>query len=238
MKYSKTKIVVLCGGKGKRLGKITKKIPKPLVKVGKKSIMEHKLNYYSKQGFKDYIFCTGYKGNILKIFLKNKCKEPIFSNSGIKAGILKRLYNAKRHFNSPTILSYGDTLAKINLKDLLNKHKQSKALITIVVAPIRNPFGLVVWNKSGKVTNFNEKPILNHFIGYGVFEPNIFDFINKKIINKNDGEGIVLAIKKLAKRKLVNVYKFKGLQLTVNSQNELKNANLKFRKYFTFNEAF
>ena len=238
MKYSKTKIVVLCGGKGKRLGKIAKKIPKPLVKVGKKSIMEHKLNYYSKQGFKDYIFCTGYKGNILKIFLKNKCKEPIFSNSGIKAGILKRLYNAKRHFNSPTILSYGDTLAKINLKDLLNKHKQSKALITIVVAPIRNPFGLVVWNKSGKVTNFNEKPILNHFIGYGEIEPNIFDFINKKIINKKDGEGIVLAIKKLAKRKLVNVYKYKGLQLTVNSQNELKNANLKFRKYFTFNEAF
>ena len=54
-----------------------------------------------------------------------------------------------------------------------------------------------------------------------MFEPNIFDF-NKKIINKNDGEGIVLAIKKLAKRKLVNVYKFKGLQLTVDRKMSLK----------------
>ena len=220
MKYFRTKIVVLCGGKGKRLGKITKKIPKPLVKVGKQSIMEHKLNYYSKQGFKDYIFCTGYKGNILKKFLKNKCKEPIFSNSGIKAGILKRLYNAKRHFSSSTILSYGDTLAKINLKDLLNKHKKSKALITIVVAPIRNPFGLVVWNKSGKVTNFNEKPILNHFIGYAVIEPIIFDYLNKNIIDLNNGKGMVQAIKTLISKKLVNVYKFKGLQITVNSIND------------------
>ena len=56
---SNTKILILCGGRGQRLGNITKKIPKPLVKVGKKVILEQKINYYTKQGIKDYIFCIG-----------------------------------------------------------------------------------------------------------------------------------------------------------------------------------
>ena len=66
----KHKVIIICGGKGKRLENITKQTPKPLVKVGKFSIIEHKLNYYKKQGLEDFVFCIGYKGNILKKFLK------------------------------------------------------------------------------------------------------------------------------------------------------------------------
>ena len=141
---TKTNILILCGGKGRRLENITKKIPKPLVKIGKKTIIEQKINYYAKQGFKDYIFCIGYKGEILKKFLKKKCKKPIFSNGGIKSGILKRIFLAKKFINWPTIISYGDTLAKIDFKNLLTKHKKSKATLTIVIArstPAQKPRG-------------------------------------------------------------------------------------------------
>ena len=68
----KSKVIILCGGRGKRLGKITNEIPKPLIKIGKLSIIEHKLKYYKKQGLKNFIFCTGYKGELLKKFLKKK----------------------------------------------------------------------------------------------------------------------------------------------------------------------
>jgi NDP-sugar pyrophosphorylase family protein len=231
------KIIILCGGKGKRLGAITKKIPKPLVKVGNKTIIEHKINYYSQQGFKNYIFCIGYKGKILKDFLAKKCKNSIFSNGGVAAGILKRIYLARNFIKSPAIVSYGDTLAKINFKDLLKKHKKSKAVLTIVVAPIKNPFGIVNWDSNGKLLQFREKPILNHFIGYAVFDPKIFQYLTKKIINMSDGNGMVSAIQQLILKKLVYVYKFNGLQLTVNSINELKSANIKFKKYFTYNET-
>ena len=125
-KFTEKKILILCGGRGKRLGNITKKIPKPLVKVGKKTIIEQKIKYYSQQGFKNYIFCIGYKGKILKKFIIKKCKKPIFSDGGIKSGILKRIYLAKKFINEPTIISYGDTLAKINFNDLLKKHKKSE----------------------------------------------------------------------------------------------------------------
>ena len=232
-----SKIIILCGGRGKRLGNITKQTPKPLVKVGKFSIIEHKLNYYRRQGFEDFVFCIGHKGNILKKFLKKKCKEPIFSDGGINSGILKRIYLARKVINTSAIISYGDTLAKIDFKDLLKQHKKSRAILSIVVAPIQNPFGLVNWNWKKKATQFEEKPTLNHFIGYAVIEPNIFNYLNKNIINLKDGKGMVRAIQKLISKRLVNVYKFKGLQLTVNSLNELKEAKTKIDKYFTFNEV-
>ena len=106
-----------------------------------------------------------------------------------------------------------------------------------MVAPIKNPFGIVNWNSKGKLIEFKEKPILNHFIGYAVFDPKIFKYLNKKTINMPDGQGIVKAIQQLILRKLVYVYKFNGLQLTVNSKSELKDANIKFKEYFTFNDT-
>ena len=229
-----SKVIILCGGQGKRLGNITKKIPKPLVKVGKISIIEHKLNYYKKQGLENFIFCIGYKGNILKKFLKKKCENPIFCDGGINTGILKRIYLARENIKSSTIVSYGDTLAKINFRDLLKKHKKSKAVLSIVVAPIQNPFGLIDWNRKGKLIQFREKPTLNHFIGYAVIEPNFFNYLNKSIINQENGKGMVNAIQKLILKRIVNVYKFRGLQLTINSPNELKEAKIKIGKYFTF----
>ena len=236
LNLSKTKIIILCGGRGKRLGDITKQIPKPLIRVGKISIIEHKLNYYQKQGLEDFVFCIGHKGNILKKFIKKKCKKPTFSDGGINSGILKRIYLARKAINTSAIISYGDTLAKINFRDLLKQHKKSQAILSIVVAPIRNPFGLVNWNWKRKVTQFEEKPILNHFIGYAVIEPNIFNYLNKNIINLKDGKGMVKAIQKLTSKRLVNVYKFKGLQLTVNSPSELREAKTKIEKYFTYDE--
>ena len=232
------KVIILCGGRGRRLGNITNKIPKPLVKVGNIPLIEHKLNYYRRQGLKDFVFCIGYKGNILKKFLKKKYQKSIFYDGGINSGILKRIYLARKIINASTIISYGDTLAKINFRDLLKQHSKSKAILSMVVAPIQNPFGLISWNRKGKVSQFEEKPTLNHFIGYAVIEPNIFNYLETRIINLENGKGMVEAIQKLISKKLVNVYKYKGLQLTVNSPNELKEAKMKIGKYFTYDETF
>ena len=168
--------------------------------------------------------------------MKKKCINPIFYDNGIKPGILKRIYLARKSIRSSTIISYGDTLAKINLRDLLKRHKNSKAVLSIVVAPIQNPFGIVEWNIKNKATKFREKPILSHFIGYAVVEPSIFNYLSKKIINLKDGLGMVQAIENLIQKRLVNVYKYKGLQITVNSTTELMEANTKIGNYFTFDE--
>tara|TARA_Y100001970_G_C14011704_1_gene738781 strand:+ start:248 stop:961 length:714 start_codon:yes stop_codon:yes gene_type:complete len=230
-------IIILCGGRGKRLGKLSRKIPKALVKVGNKSLLKLKLNFYRLSGIKKFFVCIGYKGDLIKKHLSNY-SNVVFSNSGERAGILKRIYDVLKKIKQPSIISYGDTLAKINLKKLYNFHVKSKAIITIVVSPVKNPFGIVEWDSREKVKQFVEKPTLNHFIGYAVINPGIFKFINKKIINMSDGMGLVKAIQSLTKKRKVNVFKFDGLQFTVNSVKDLREANIRFNKYFTLNETF
>ena len=234
LKKKEKKIIIVCGGKGKRMGKITKKQPKPLIKIGNKTLIEHKIRYYKSQGIKKFIFCTGYKANLIRNFLIKKIPGAIFNNAGLNTGILKRIFSIKKHIDDNTIVSYGDTLAKIDFKDLIIKHKKSKCLLTIVIAPIQNPFGLVNWNKRNKVISFKEKPILNHYIGYAVFSPKIFSIIKNKIVNMKDGKGIIECIKYLIKKKQVNSYKFNNLQITINSPDELRYARLNYKKYFTF----
>ena len=234
LKKKKKKIIIVCGGKGKRMGKITKKRPKPLIKIGNKTLIEHKISYYKSQGIKKFIFCTGYKANLIRNFLVKKIPGAVFNNAGLNTGILKRIFSIKNHIDDNTIVSYGDTLAKIDFKDLIIKHKKSKCLLTIVIAPIQNPFGLVNWNKRNKVISFKEKPILNHYIGYAVFSPKIFSIIKNKIVNMKDGKGIIECIKYLIKKKQVNSYKLNNLQITINSPDELRYARLNYKKYFTF----
>ena len=67
------KVVILCGGKGTRLGFETKIIPKPMVRINKDPIILHILNYYKKYGYSEFILALGYKGHIIKnYFKKNK----------------------------------------------------------------------------------------------------------------------------------------------------------------------
>jgi glucose-1-phosphate cytidylyltransferase len=233
IKKIKNKMIIVCGGRGKRMGKITNSMPKPLIKVGKNPIIEHKIKYYNKQGIDKIIFCLGYKAKQLKNFLIKKTSNSTYSNGGLSAGILKRIFLVKKYITDDTFISYGDTLAKINFKDLIHNHKKSRCPLTIVVAPIQNPFGLVKWNSKNKATIFDEKPILNHFIGYAVINPNFFNKVGQKIINLKDGNGIIESIKHLIKKKQVNIYKFENLQITINSPDELRNARLNYKKYFT-----
>tara|TARA_B100000963_G_scaffold359703_1_gene387832 strand:+ start:4590 stop:5309 length:720 start_codon:yes stop_codon:yes gene_type:complete len=231
-------MIILCGGKGRRMGRLTQKIPKPLIKVGKKSILEHKIDYYKSQKIQNFIFCLGYKYRLIEKFLQKKKVKSEIVNSGINAGILKRIYSTKKFLKNNVLISYGDTLAQINFNSLVRSHENSKRLMTLVAAPIQNPFGLLSWNKKKLVTDFNEKPILNHFIGYAVLNPNIFKILSKNIINMPDGKGMIEAIKFLIKKKQVNIYTFEDLQVTINSPEELQNAKLNYKKYFTLNEKF
>jgi glucose-1-phosphate cytidylyltransferase len=236
-KITENLMIILCGGRGRRMGEITKKIPKPMLKIGKKTIIEHKIEYYQSKGVNKYIFCLGYKSDLLKNFLSRKVKNSIFDDKGLNAGILKRIFSVQKYIKSDSFISYGDTLAKINFKDLISKHKKSRCALTIVVAPIKNPFGIVSWDSKYRAKTFKEKPIFNHFIGYSVISPSFFKKIKSKIVNLSDGKGVIEAIQHLIKQKQVNIYKFNNLQITINSRTELYNAKLDYDKYFTLNES-
>ena len=206
--------------------------------VGNQSILERKLDYYENQGMNNFIFCTGYKGDAIEKKINDLGINGEFSNIGDNAGILERVYAVKDSFSSPTIISYGDTYAEIDMVDLLKQHNKSNTLLTLVTAPIENPFGIINIDKNNKVISFKEKPVLNHYIGYGIMHPEIFNIIPSDIITSPDGVGMVKTINFLSNLGQVNAYLYEGLQVTVNTNEDLENANKKIGKYYTVRDSY
>ena len=66
------KVVILAGGKGTRISEYTKSIPKPMIKIGSKPIIEHIIKYYMNYGFKEFLVAGGYKYSIIKNYFKRK----------------------------------------------------------------------------------------------------------------------------------------------------------------------
>ena len=176
------KVVILCGGLGSRLGEETKLIPKPMIKLGTKPIVDHIMDIYSFYGFNEFILATGYKNKILeKHFEKKKNVKCIYTGKNTMTG--GRLLRLKNIFekNENFMLTYGDGLTNQNLKKLLKFHLKHKKVATMtVVKPIAR-FGEVFLNRN-RVSKFEEKPQLNqNWINGGFFVLNskIFDFIKE-----------------------------------------------------------
>jgi glucose-1-phosphate cytidylyltransferase len=231
-------ILIVCGGKGRRLGKIGQTVPKALITIKNKTILEWKLRHYLKQGCRDFIFCLGYKGNMIREAVKsfNIPATFTFSEGGEPVGILKRIYIAKKFFNDEVIVTYGDTFAEINLLKLIREHRKNKHGATIVVAPIKSPFGLVEFSLTGTVQKFDEKPILNYFIGYAVISKHALDMAPRKVIDMPDGKGIVTFFKILMSLGKLGALYYPGFQITFNTEDEVRIAREKMISFYTNKE--
>jgi len=177
------KVVILAGGFGTRLSEYTDSIPKPMVPIGSKPIIEHIMMIYAKYGYKDFYIALGYKGNIIKKYFK-KNKIPGWNINLIETGRNTmtggRLKRLKKIINNETFhLTYGDGLSNVNLKKLVNFHKKNKKIATLTAVRPPARFGAVKI-KNTRVLYFKEKSKLDEgWIngGFFVMEPKIFKFI-------------------------------------------------------------
>ena len=207
------KVVILCGGLGTRISEETKIKPKPMVKVGKYPIIEHIINIYVKNGFKDFILATGYKSQIIKnYFSKKKIKgtniKTVFTGKyTLTGGRLKRL---KKYFdkNEKFMVTYGDGLSNVNIKKLVKFHVKHKKIATMTVIHPPARFGEVILNNNDFLVKFEEKPQINQgWIngGFFVFNYEIFKYIK--------GDNVMLEkqpIQSLVRRKQIKVFKHHG----------------------------
>lgn len=178
------KVVILAGGKGTRISEYTKILPKPMIKIGSKPILEHIINYYMKFGFKDFIIASGYKHAIIKnYFKKKKIKAKIkVVDTGLETLTGTRLLRLAKELNETFMLTYGDGLSNINLNKLLNFHKTAKKKITVTAVHPPARFGELKINKN-LVSVFEEKPQLQKgWIngGFFVVEPEFIKLIGRK----------------------------------------------------------
>ena len=176
------KVVILAGGFGTRLAEYTGTIPKPMVPIGGKPIIDHIMQIYSNHGHKDFYVALGYKGEIIEEYFKDNDLWNInlikTGSNSMTGGRLKRLQ--KIIGNERFMLTYGDGLSNINISELIAFHKKHGKLVT--VSAVRPParFGALKINGS-EVINFKEKSQLDESWingGFFVIEPEFFEMIN------------------------------------------------------------
>lgn len=207
------KVVILAGGFGTRISEESAYKPKPMIEIGGMPILWHIMKIYSCYGFNEFVICAGYKQHIIKewfadyflhtsditfdfthgneIIVHNKHVEEwkvtvvdtgLYTQTG---GRVKRIRNYMN--DEPFMLTYGDGVGDVDIGELLRYHKASGKIGTVSVYNFGQKKGVLEIGENGSVVAFREKSNLDGDlinIGFMVFEPQIFDFI--------DGDGTIL----------------------------------------------
>lgn len=215
------KVVILAGGKGSRISEYTKILPKPMIKIGSKPILEHIINYYIKFGFHDFIIASGYKHRIIKNYFKKKKFPAKISviNTGVETLTGSRLKRLSNELKNTFMLTYGDGLSNLNLKKLLNFHKKNKKKITLTAVHPPARFGELSLSND-IVTSFDEKPQLQKgWIngGFFVVEPEFLKLIgNKNVMLERS------PLNKAVKTKNLAAYKHNGFWFCMDTVRDKK----------------
>jgi glucose-1-phosphate cytidylyltransferase len=227
------KVVILAGGFGTRLSEETSSIPKPMVKIGTKPIIWHIMKHYSSYGFNDFVILGGYKSYVIKEYFANyylhqsdvefdmekntmttlesnieKWKVTVL-DTGLHTMTGGRLKRAAKYLNEPFMLTYGDGVSNVNIKELLNFHNNHSQKVTMTCVQPEARFGAVDINVDNNVVNsFMEKPKgdgawING--GFFVCDPIVFNYLDddSTIFERSPLENI-------AKNKLLAAYKHQG----------------------------
>jgi len=228
------KVVLLAGGFGTRISEESTLKPKPMIEIGGKPILWHIMKQYSHHGYNEFVILLGYKSYMIKeyfanyflhqsdvtIDLKNNDME-IHNNSsepwkvtlvdtGLNSMTGGRIKRSQKYIgDEPFMLTYGDGVSNINIKDLVEFHKTHQGALTMTSVQPEGRFGALDIQDNGQVSSFIEKPKGDgHWINAGFFvcEPKIFDYIT-------EGDATVFEqapLVNMAKDAEINAYKHTG----------------------------
>ena len=206
---SNTPILIMAGGKGKRLMPLTKNCPKPLLKIKNIPMIERIILKFKNQGFNNFYISINYLGHMIKNYLGNGDKLGVkinYINENKFLGTIGCLSLLNKEFlkSKNIIIINGDIITDLNFYELLQYHLSNRSFATVVCRnrEISYPFGVVV-NKGKNLVSFKEKPIYNNLINAGIY---CLRTDSKKFISKNkktDMPDFLLKLKRSKKRILV-----------------------------------
>ena len=200
------KVVILAGGFGTRISEESAFKPKPMLEIGGMPILWHIMKGYSHYGYNEFLICAGYKQHVIKewfadyflhtsditfdftngneMIVHNKHAEPwkvTIVDTGLNTQTGGRVKRIRDYIGDETfMLTYGDAVGDINIAELLEYHKAHGAIGTMSMYNFGQNKGVVEFGKDGKIAAFREKSDLDGDlinIGFMVFEPQLFDYI-------------------------------------------------------------
>jgi glucose-1-phosphate cytidylyltransferase len=229
------KVVIFAGGLGTRISEETDARPKPMVEIGGKPVLWHIMKMYSQHGFNEFIICLGYKGYVIKeyfmhyflhnsditIELGNNRVEVHGSNTesftvtlvdtGVNTKTAGRLKQVKKYLgNEDFMLTYGDGVSDVDVKELLAFHKQHNKIATVTAVQLDSRFGGMDLADNGNVISFREKEKdeskwING--GFFVLKPDVFNYLEG---NMNEMMWEEEPLEKLTEDNQLVAYKHKG----------------------------
>jgi glucose-1-phosphate cytidylyltransferase len=207
------KTVILCGGRGTRLGEHGASIPKALIEIGGRPALWHLMKIYAHHGLSDFILCLGHLGaEIKRYFIERHWRssdftpemgpasseggdqrllenDPIsdnwrvtFAETGLDTNTGGRIKRVERYVGDDETFcaTYGDGLANVDLRALLEFHHSHGRVATLTAVHPRSNFGLLKIDDDHAVTEFEEKPVIADWIngGFFVFNRKVFDYLD------------------------------------------------------------
>ena len=173
--------VILCGGKGTRLGPVPD-VPKPLLPVGERPLLWHLMKIYDAQGFRDFVLCLGHLPERFEAEFAHPpdgWRVRLF-DTGLDTPTGGRVKRCEPLLEGDELfVTYGDGLADIDLDALLAFHHGHGRTATMTVARTHASFGIVQVDAAGAVTAFEEKPLMREWVngGFFVFSRRVFDYL-------------------------------------------------------------
>ena len=243
------KVVILAGGFGTRISEESYLKPKPMLEIGGKPILWHIMKEYSHYGFNEFIICCGYKQHVIKewfadyylynsdvtfdfsdnnkMTVHNNVAEPwkvTLVDTGLNTMTGGRVKRIQKYVgDEPFMLTYGDGVCDINIKDLVAFHEKHGKIATLTAAAMGQRFGVLDITGDETITSFREKSMddgarIN--AGYMVLEPKIFDFI--------EGDTTVFEkepLETVAKMGELKAYMFDGYWQCMDTKREMDKLN-------------
>ena len=172
--------VILCGGKGTRAYPYTQEVPKPLLHVDGRPILEHVLGIYAAQGFTDFVLAVGHLGDKVAEFaatLPDSWQVDVV-DTGDDTNTGGRVHGCRHLLDEPFMVTYADGVGDVDLHALVDFHHGHDGAATLTTVPLPSQYGTLDIDESGAVRRFLEKPRLpDHRInaGFFCFDPRVFD---------------------------------------------------------------
>ena len=243
------KVVILCGGMGMRLREETEYRPKPLVEIGGKPILWHIMKIYAHYGFKEFILCLGYRGNMIKEYFlnyqslvsdftvvlgngrtaiqyHNDHEERNFVVSLVDTGLETltggRIKRIEPYIEGNTfLLTYGDGLSDLNVLELVKFHNARGKVATVTAIKPVSRFGVLDLKEDGTVAGFGEKPQDTRWIsgGFFVFNRKVFEYLEE------DGALEKGPLEKLARNGQLVAYPHTGFWYAMDTYREYQFLN-------------
>jgi glucose-1-phosphate cytidylyltransferase len=175
--------VILCGGRGTRMGASRKSTPKVLAKIGDRPILWHIMKFYAAYGVTDFVLCLGFGGEAIRHYFE-KCREwkVIFVETGLETNTGGRIKRAQSHIQHETFFAtYGDGVSDVNLDQLLQSHHKGGTMATLTAVKPESQYGILDIGTADQVSRFIEKPRMDEWVngGFFVFSRSLFDHLGE-----------------------------------------------------------